>query len=132
MRIFVAGASGTIGGRLVPQLVAAGHEVVGTTRSAEKTRGLEELGARPVVVDALDEQEVRAAVRGAEPEVVIHQLTALDGVANLHNFDKAFANTNRLRTQASITCCVPPRRSVPGGLSRRATPVGRTSEPAGR
>jgi nucleoside-diphosphate-sugar epimerase len=99
MKIFLAGASGAIGRRLVPQLVAAGHEVVGTTRSAEKTRRLAELGGQPVVVDALDEQGVLSAVRSAEPEVVVHELTALDDVASIRNFDKAFATTNRLRTE---------------------------------
>jgi nucleoside-diphosphate-sugar epimerase len=99
MKVFVAGASGTIGQRLLPQLVAAGHEVVGMTRSPDKASEVTEFGAQPVVVEGLDEQGVRAAVRAAEPEVVIHQLTALSGVTNLRNFDKAFALTNRLRTE---------------------------------
>src|SRR5512133_865213 len=99
MKIFVAGASGTIGRRLVPMLVAAGHEVVGSTRSREKVAELGTLGAEPVVLDALDEQAVIAAVRKAEPEVIVHQLTALKGVTSLRHFDDAFALTNRLRTE---------------------------------
>jgi 2-alkyl-3-oxoalkanoate reductase len=98
VRVFIAGASGAIGRRLVPQLVAAGHDVVGSTRSQEKTAELAALGAEPMVVDGLDEQAVLAAVRRAEPEVIIHQLTALKGVASLRRFDRTFAATNRLRT----------------------------------
>ncbi len=99
MKVFVAGASGTIGRRLLPMLVDGGHEVVGSTRSREKTAEVAELGAEPVVVDALDEEDVLAAVREAEPEVIVHQLTALKGVNNLRHFDDAFALTNRLRTE---------------------------------
>src|SRR5256885_7612921 len=99
MRVFAAGATGAVGRRLVPMLVEAGHEVVGTTRSREKAREVAELGAEPVVVDGLDGEGVLAAVRKAEPEVVIHQLTALQGLANFRKFDKAFALTNRLRTE---------------------------------
>ena len=99
MRVFAAGATGAVGTRLVPMLVEAGHEVVGTTRSREKAREVAELGAEPVVVDGLDGEGVLAAVRKAEPEVVIHQLTALQGLANFRKFDKAFALTNRLRTE---------------------------------
>jgi nucleoside-diphosphate-sugar epimerase len=97
MRVFVAGASGTIGRRLVPMLVGAGHEVIGSTRSPEKRAELAALGAEPVVVDALDGTGVLAAVRKAEPEVIVHQLTGLKGVNNLRRFDEAFALTNRLR-----------------------------------
>jgi hypothetical protein len=79
MKIFVAGASGAIGGNLVAQLVARGHEVVGTTRSAGKIGALRALGAEPVVLDALDREAVADAVAKAEPEVVVHQLTAIGG-----------------------------------------------------
>jgi len=99
MRVFVAGASGTIGRRLLPMLVEAGHEVVGATRSRAKASELAELGVRQVVVDGLDEQGVLATVRKAKPEVIVHQLTALQGVTNLRRFDDAFASTNRLRTE---------------------------------
>jgi nucleoside-diphosphate-sugar epimerase len=99
MKVFVAGASGAVGKRLVPQLIAGGYEVVGTTRSTDKARGLRALGAEAVVVDALDRSAVMRAVMRAEPEIVIHQLTELTGIKSFKNFDKEFALTNRLRTE---------------------------------
>jgi 2-alkyl-3-oxoalkanoate reductase len=101
MRIFVAGATGVVGKRLVPLLVAGGHEVVGTTRSEEKARDLRATGAEPVVVDALDSAAVTAAVLNAKPEVVVHQATALSKLSNLRRFDAEFALTNRLRTEGT-------------------------------
>jgi 2-alkyl-3-oxoalkanoate reductase len=98
MRVFVAGATGAIGKRLVPVLVARGHEVIGTTRSREKMRLLYELGAQPVIVDGLDRESVLRRVRRIEPEVVVHQMTGLAGVTNLRRLDSAFTSTNRLRT----------------------------------
>jgi 2-alkyl-3-oxoalkanoate reductase len=99
LRIFIAGASGVLGRRLVPQLVARGHHVIGTTRSnADLVR---ELGADPVVVDPLDRAALTAAVVAAEPDVVVHQLTALSGIGMTRNFDKLFAETNRLRTEGT-------------------------------
>jgi nucleoside-diphosphate-sugar epimerase len=99
LRIFLAGASGTLGRRLVPQLVARGHHVIGTTRS--HVDELRALGAEPVVVDPLDAAALRDAVVAAEPDVVVHQLTALAGLGMARNFDKAFAVTNRLRTEGT-------------------------------
>jgi nucleoside-diphosphate-sugar epimerase len=99
MKIFLAGATGAVGKALVPMLVARGHQVYGTTRSAAKSGLLTELGARPVVVDALDRDAVAKAVAGVGPEVVVHQLTAIDGNSSFRNPDKDFAATNRLRTQ---------------------------------
>jgi nucleoside-diphosphate-sugar epimerase len=99
LRIFIAGASGTLGRRLVPRLVARGHHVTGTTRS--RADELRALGAEPVIVDPLDAEELRAAVVAAEPDVVVHQLTALSGLGMTRNFDKAFAVTNRLRTEGT-------------------------------
>jgi nucleoside-diphosphate-sugar epimerase len=99
VRVFIAGGSGTIGRRLVPMLVGAGREVIGSTRSPEKVAELAALAAEPVVVDVLDEEAVIAAVRKAEPDAIVHQLTALKGVTNLRHFDEAFALTNRLRTE---------------------------------
>ena len=101
MRIFIAGASGAIGGQLVPQLVERGHEVVGTTRSAAKTGALRALGAEPVIVDALDPDAVADAVAKAEPEVIVHQLTALSGPADFRHPERTFAATNRLRTEGT-------------------------------
>ncbi len=100
MRIFVAGATGVIGQQLLPQLVAQGHQVVGTTRSPAKLDRLRALGAEPVILDGLDGAAVGEAVARAEPEVVIHQMTTLAGasLSNLRRFDREFAATNRLRT----------------------------------
>ena len=106
MKIFVAGATGAIGRVLVPQLVAQGHEVVGMTRSASKQDLVRGLGARPVVADALDPDAVAHAVASAEPEVIVHQLTALSGQMSMRearNPDRSSAATmtNRLRTEAT-------------------------------
>jgi nucleoside-diphosphate-sugar epimerase len=99
LRIFIAGASGTLGRRLVPQLIDRGHHVVGTTRSNPDR--LRALGAEPVVVDPLDRAALVAAVVAAEPDVVVHQLTALSGLKLGRNFDREFAMTNRLRTEGT-------------------------------
>ena len=98
MKVFVAGASGAMR-RLVSTLVEAGHEVVGSTHSPGRTVELAALGVEPALMDALDEEAVMAAVRGAEPEAIVHQLTALKGVTNVRRFDDAFAATNRLRME---------------------------------
>src|ERR1700681_3102232 len=100
MRVFVAGATGAIGKQLVPRLVAAGHAVVGMTRSESKRALLSELGAAPVVADALDPDQVAEAVGRASPEVIVHQLTAI-GMLDTRHFDRAFALTNRLRTEGT-------------------------------
>jgi nucleoside-diphosphate-sugar epimerase len=100
MRVFVAGATGAIGKQLVPRLVAAGHEVVGMTRSESKRALLRELGAEPVVADALDPDQVAEAVARARPEVIVHQLTAIGSVDPRH-LDRDFALTNRLRTEGT-------------------------------
>jgi nucleoside-diphosphate-sugar epimerase len=99
MRIFVAGAAGAVGSRLVPALVRRGHDVVGTTHDAGKADAVRALGAEPAVVDALNRDQVMAAVADAKPEVVVHQLTALSGPPDLRHFDRYFAMTNRLRTE---------------------------------
>jgi 2-alkyl-3-oxoalkanoate reductase len=106
MKVFVAGATGVLGRELVPQLVARGHEVVGMTRSASKQDLVRSLGARPVVVDALDPDAVAQAVASAGPEVIVHQLTALSGPMSMrdarHPERSAGAiMTNRLRTEAT-------------------------------
>ena len=98
MRVFVAGATGAVGRQLVPQLVAAGHSVVATTRTESKCGALRELGAEPVVVDGLDASAVGQAVAHAEPDAIIHQMTALAGLSDLKHFDTTFAGTNKLRT----------------------------------
>jgi nucleoside-diphosphate-sugar epimerase len=91
----------TLGARLVPQLVERGHEVIGTTRSAEKTDRLVALGAEPVVLDVLDRAAVRDAVRTASPDAIVHQATALAGASDVKHFDRSFAQTNRLRTEGT-------------------------------
>ncbi len=101
MRIFIAGATGAIGRRLVPRLVANGHTVIGTTQTASKADGLRAAGASPVVLDALDRDAVREALIRAQPEVVVHQLTALAGFTDFRKFDEGFAVTNRLRTEGT-------------------------------
>jgi nucleoside-diphosphate-sugar epimerase len=98
MKVFLAGATGALGRHLVPALVGAGHDVVGTTRSEAKADGLRTAGAEPVVVDALDRDAMLAAVTVAQPDVVIHQLTAI-GEASFKKFDQSFAATNELRTR---------------------------------
>src|ERR687889_732131 len=100
MRVFVAGATGAIGKQLVPRLVRAGHEVHGMPRSESKQAMLHELGAVPVVADALDPDQVAEAVGRARPEVIVHQLTAI-GALDLRHFDRDFALTNRLRTEGT-------------------------------
>jgi nucleoside-diphosphate-sugar epimerase len=99
LRIFLAGATGALGRRLVPMLIERGHHVTGTTRrNADLVR---ELGAEPAVVDALDAEALRDAVLAARPDVVVHQLTALTGLKLGRSFDKTFATTNRLRTEGT-------------------------------
>ena len=98
MRVFLAGATGVMGRSMVPQLVSAGHQVTGTTRSRDKFELLREWGADPVVVDGLDAAAVGEAVAAAEPDVIIHQMTALSGSSDLRRFDRTFATTNELRT----------------------------------
>ncbi len=106
MKIFVAGASGVLGQALVPRLVTAGHEVVGMTRSSAKQGVISDLGARPVVADALDADAVDQAVAAAEPEVIVHELTSLSGPMSLRaarhpdRFEGTIM-TNRLRTEAT-------------------------------
>jgi 2-alkyl-3-oxoalkanoate reductase len=102
MRVFIAGATGAVGSRLVPVLVAAGHEVVGTSRSAERLDEIEAAGASGVVMDGLDAASVRTAVLDARPDAIVHELSALGGVApDLKHFDQQFAGTNALRTQGT-------------------------------
>ncbi|MBR1123016.1 NAD-dependent epimerase/dehydratase family protein [Bradyrhizobium lablabi] len=101
MRIFVAGATGAVGRSLVPALVDAGHSVIGMTRSPEKAGAIRRAGAEPVVADGLNARAVRAAVISARPDVVIDQMTDLATATDLRHFDRAFANTNRLRTDGT-------------------------------
>jgi nucleoside-diphosphate-sugar epimerase len=101
MRVFVAGGSGAIGRALIPRLVAAGHEVAATTRSADKAAMLEALGATAVVVDALDEPAVVAAVKAFKPDAVMNQLTSLPQRYNPRRIGPWYTLTNRLRVEGT-------------------------------
>jgi nucleoside-diphosphate-sugar epimerase len=97
MRVFIAGATGAVGRRLVPLALRAGHQVSGMTRSEERASALRAAGVEAAVADALN----RAAVARARPEVVVHQLTALSSFTNPRRFDREFEATNLLRTQGA-------------------------------
>ena len=101
MRVFVAGATGAIGQRLVPLLIDSGHKVIGTTRTPSKVDGLRLTGATAVVLDGREGAAVRRAVLDAEPDVVVHQMTALSGDLDFRHFADSFAETNRLRTETT-------------------------------
>ena len=105
MRVFVAGGTGVIGRRLVPQLVVRGHQVTATTTSAAKLGLLEQLGADGVVMDGLDAVSVGEAVAAAGPDAIVNQMTALSeahaGKPNLRKPDRFFATTNRLRSEGT-------------------------------
>jgi nucleoside-diphosphate-sugar epimerase len=103
MKVFVAGSTGAVGRFLVPQLVENGHEVVALVRTTPKAEAVEATGAKVAVADALNKEELTAAVRRAEPEVIIHHLTALTGAGNFKKFDEEFALTNRFRTEVTDT-----------------------------
>jgi nucleoside-diphosphate-sugar epimerase len=101
MRVLVVGATGAIGGRLVPRLAERGHTVAGTSRSAAKAGLLRSLGAEPVTLDALDGAAVGKAIAAAHPDAIIYQATALAGARFGRSLDKAFAQTNRLRASGT-------------------------------
>src|SRR5215475_2632127 len=103
MRVFVAGATGAVGKFLAPQLVKTGYEVVTLIRDVQKAKALEAIGAKVALGDAINKEELTAAIKRAEPEVIIHQLTALVGAGNFKKFDEEFALTNRFRTQVTET-----------------------------
>jgi nucleoside-diphosphate-sugar epimerase len=101
MRVFVAGASGVIGKSLLPQLAARGHEVVGMTRSEQKTQLIRDLGAEPMMADAFDAERLRQVVSEARPEVVIHQLTDIPRSVDPKQFAEQFARNNQLRREGT-------------------------------
>jgi nucleoside-diphosphate-sugar epimerase len=101
MKALLAGATGAVGRPLTPKLVAAGHDVVALTRSETKFDAIRQLGARPMLADALDPDAVVRAVAEAQPEAIIHELTALSGPFDMRHFDRTFAMTNRLRTEGT-------------------------------
>jgi nucleoside-diphosphate-sugar epimerase len=101
MKVFVAGGTGAIGKQLVRQLVAAGHDVVATTRSERGAGVVRKMGGQPAIVDGLDEQGILDAVARAQPEVVIHEMTALAGKPDMRRWDRWFHTTNELRTRGT-------------------------------
>ncbi len=101
MRVFVAGASGAIGVRLVPQLIERGHEVIGTSRSPQKADLIRSLGAAAITLDLLDPPAVRGAVLDARPDAIVHEATALAGEGFSRKLDRSFAPTNRLRAEGT-------------------------------
>src|SRR6266511_621994 len=101
MRVFVAGASGAIGTRLVPQLIDQGHRVIGTFNSPGNAERVRALGAEPIALDLLDPRAVRKAVLETQPDAIVHQATALADVRFSRNLDRSFARTNRLRTEGT-------------------------------
>jgi len=136
MRVFVAGGSGALGRRLVPQFVARGHQVTAATTSAAKLDLLQRLGADGVVMDGLDAVSVGEAVAAARPDAIVHQMTALSfahaGKPDFRHPERFGALTNRLRTEGRTTCWRPPRRPAYPTSSRRASPPGpQTASAAG-
>ncbi len=140
MRVFVAGASGAIGSRLVPQLIDAGHEVVGTHVSSRGGERVRALGAHPVALDLLDERAVRDAVLAAAPEAIVHEATALADVKFGRDMDKITAGTNALRTtgtdallaaarEAGVRRFVAQSVSVYGRYAREGGPVKSEDDP---
>jgi nucleoside-diphosphate-sugar epimerase len=101
MRILVAGATGAVGLQLVPQLIAAGHSVVGTTRTPAKATIIKRMGAEPAIANGLDAPAIRDTVIAAKPDIIIDQMTDLAAVTDLRHFDRAFATTNKLRTEGT-------------------------------
>ena len=120
MRVLVAGSAGAIGIPLVRQLIARGHQVVATTRRIERAERLRGLGATVTTMDGLDAASVGEAVARAEPDAIIHQMTALSGKPDFRNFDRWFAATNALRTTGTRNLLAAAQAAgvdVPGELS---------------
>jgi nucleoside-diphosphate-sugar epimerase len=99
MRVFVAGATGAVGSRLVPLLASAGHSVIGLTRKPAKTDAIRQGGGEPVIADALNRAAIVAAVADAKPDVIVHEMTSLSDANDLRRMARSFAGTNRLRTE---------------------------------
>lgn len=97
MRVLVAGATGAIGRRLVPELISRSHHVVGTSRTPENAAALRSLGAVPAVLDLLDPAAVTDLVSRIEPEAIVHEATALSGLSDMKHFDRSFETTKTRR-----------------------------------
>src|SRR4029453_9867869 len=132
MRVFVAGASGALGSRLVPQLIGAGHEVIGTHNSQASAERLQMLGAKPVLLDLLDPRAVQKAVLENEPEAIVHQATALANVKFSRNLDKTLAKTNELRTRGTDALVAAARAAgVPRFVAQSGAAYGRYARHGG-
>ena len=101
MRAFVAGATGVIGRRLVPMLIAAGHEVTGLTRSPERARAIEAMGAHAVIADVYDAARLAESVVKARPDVVVHELTDLPQTINPRKAETELAGNDRIRREGT-------------------------------
>ena len=133
MRVFVAGASGAIGTRLVPQLIERGHEVIGTYRSPGSAERVRALGREPIALDLLDARAVREAVLEAEPEAIIHEATALANVALLAEPRPGRSSRPTGCGPRAPTRCSPPHaRRASAGSSPRASRACATCARAGR
>ena len=129
MRVFVAGGTGAIGRQLLPMLVEHGYEVIGMTRSESKAGLIREAGAKPVVADALDAEAVESAIGAAEPEVVVHQLTAIPAAVDPRRFAEDFGPTNELRREGTRNLMAAARaakstRFVAQSIAQAYAPVG--------
>lgn len=130
MRIFIAGGSGAVGSRLVPLLVAAGHDVTGTAHSEGGIARIQAAGGRGVIMDGTDEASIRRAVLDAQPEVLVHQLTSLGGRFDFKRFDETFAVTNELRTRGTDALIAAAREAGTGRIVVQSY-TGWTNEHAG-
>ena len=101
MNVFIAGATGAVGRALIPKLIEHGHAVTGTTRSPARADSIRALGATPAVADGFDREAVVSVVRAAQPDVIVHQMTALAGLGDPRRFQRSFAATDRLRTEGT-------------------------------
>ena len=101
MRVFLAGATGVIGRRLLPRLIAAGHEVTAMTRSEERAGALREAGAAPAVCDVFDADGLRTAVTASRPEIVVHELTDLPRALDPRKMETQLAGNDRIRTEGT-------------------------------
>lgn len=132
MRVLLAGATGAIGRPLLPKLVEAGHEVVGTTRTHEHTQAIADAGAEPAVMDGLDADAVIRVIAEAKPDAIIHQLSSLKEMGSIKHLDKEFALTNRLRIEGTDNLLTAAARPARSDSSRRASRAGPTLGPEER
>ena len=121
MRIFLAGATGAVGRRLVPLLIGGGHDVTGTTRSAEAARKLEAAGVHPAIVDVYDAEALQRAAVAARPEAVIHQLTDLPQAFDEKELAASYPRNARIRTEGTRNLIAAAKQPEPGASSCKAS-----------